>query len=244
MANNPKLLVIHHPAMNQRDIDKYPGKKIVDLFRSWHVNGNGWSDVGYHYIINNDGSGNFKVYDGRPDSIPGAHAFGFNQNSLGINVCYGLNTEPPEKALNALAQLLYTLCKHYNIPIARSHIKGHRELMGTECPGANLYKNLDRVVNLAKTINKQPAKLPDQTAKTPVKKDSQFDHINIELPNNTNMNGVLLSGSTHIGLRGINEILKSLGYEEIEIKYEPATEKEKHKVVIKRSNGVSHNEVN
>lgn len=236
MANQPKLLVIHHPAMNQRDIDANPGKKIVDLIRRWHVRGNGWSDIGYHYIINNDGNGEFKVYDGRPDSIPGAHAFGFNQNSLGINVCYGLNTEPPKKALEALAKLIYTLCKHYGIPISRSYIKGHRELMGTECPGYNLYKHLDYVVNLAKTINQNPAKLPNQKAPQPSKKDSQFDSISIELPNGEDMNGLLLSGSTHIGLRGINEILKSLGYPEVEIKYQPATESEKHKVIIEKVN--------
>ena len=34
----------------------------VDTIRRWHVTGNGWKDVGYHFIIKLDGT----VEDGRP----------------------------------------------------------------------------------------------------------------------------------------------------------------------------------
>ena len=42
-----------------------PGLKNFDVkdIRDWHVNGNGWSDVGYHYVIKLDG----EVQLGRPD---------------------------------------------------------------------------------------------------------------------------------------------------------------------------------
>ena len=27
----------------------------VEIIRKWHVEGNGWSDIGYHYFIKKDG---------------------------------------------------------------------------------------------------------------------------------------------------------------------------------------------
>jgi len=46
----------------------------------WHVVENGWSDVGYHYIIRRDGT----VDNGRPLERIGAHARGHNRGSIGI----------------------------------------------------------------------------------------------------------------------------------------------------------------
>lgn len=44
--------------------------------------GNGWSDIGYHFYIERDGS----RYEGRPLSKVGAHVRGHNTDSVGI--CY------------------------------------------------------------------------------------------------------------------------------------------------------------
>ena len=54
----------------------------VDTIRDWHVNGRGWRDVGYHYIVYLDGS----IHKGRKDNVPGAHCRDYNRSSLGI--CY------------------------------------------------------------------------------------------------------------------------------------------------------------
>ncbi len=40
----------------------------VEQIREWHK-GNGWSDIGYHYVIYRDGS----IHVGRPESVSGAH---------------------------------------------------------------------------------------------------------------------------------------------------------------------------
>ncbi len=46
------------------------GKEIsVDTIRKWHVDGRGWSDIGYHYIISLDGL----TEVGRPIERSGAH---------------------------------------------------------------------------------------------------------------------------------------------------------------------------
>jgi N-acetylmuramoyl-L-alanine amidase len=54
---------------------------VADI-RRWHVDGRGWSDIGYHYLILLDGT----VEAGRPVKRQGAHCKGRNKSSIGI--CY------------------------------------------------------------------------------------------------------------------------------------------------------------
>ena len=50
--------------------------------KRYHVNEKGWSDIGYHFVIESDGS----IHQGRPINQPGAHCKGHNSKSIGI--CY------------------------------------------------------------------------------------------------------------------------------------------------------------
>ena len=56
----------------------------VDCCRDWHTlpkpRGNGWSDIGYHYIITKDGA----VHSCRPEAKKGAHCPKMNSRSIGI----------------------------------------------------------------------------------------------------------------------------------------------------------------
>ena len=113
----------------------------VREIRSWHTlpppKGNGWADVGYHRIIRRDGT----VEMGRPDAKAGAHAAGFNANSLGICLVGGTDIGGPKaKAVNnftkaqfaSLKMLLVQLQKQY--PDA-TRILGHRDVQpGKACP--------------------------------------------------------------------------------------------------------------
>lgn len=51
----------------------------VKEFRKYHVEVNGWSDVGYHFIIRRDG----EIECGRMLDISGAHCRGENAYSVG-----------------------------------------------------------------------------------------------------------------------------------------------------------------
>ena len=69
-------LIVHCSATREgQDID-------IDTIKDWHVNGRGWRDVGYHYVIKLDGT----IQKGRMDNVPGAHCRKLNMSSLGI--CY------------------------------------------------------------------------------------------------------------------------------------------------------------
>ena len=54
--------------------------------RKWHVEDNGWDDVGYHYIIKRDGT----VEVARAEAFQGAHAPAVNSKSIAICLVGGM----------------------------------------------------------------------------------------------------------------------------------------------------------
>ncbi|NMC62832.1 MAG: hypothetical protein GYA55_06645 [SAR324 cluster bacterium] len=135
---NPEFIVIHHSA-SERTLS-------VEAIRQYHIS-RGFDDIGYHKLI--DFAGN--LYDGRPLEIPGAHALGFNDQSIGI-CCIGNfeDEEPTTKMLNTLNLLLLDLCSSFNIEVDR--IIGHFEVRnfieaksGAKCPGKNLRFLLSKI---------------------------------------------------------------------------------------------------
>ena len=57
----------------------------VEEIRRWHVKGNGWRDVGYHFVVRLDGS----VETGRPLRVAGAHCRGHNARSVALRLLVG-----------------------------------------------------------------------------------------------------------------------------------------------------------
>lgn len=105
----------------------------VQQIRQWHVKGNGWRDIGYHFVIYLDGS----IHRGRPEYQVGAHCKGYNENSIGV--CYVGGCASDGKAPKdtrtdaqkaALIELLRKLKAKY--PVAAIH--GHRDFANKACP--------------------------------------------------------------------------------------------------------------
>lgn len=59
----------------------------ADHIRRWHVDDNGWSDIGYHWVIERDG----KLQYGRHAQARGAHVRGHNHESIGICLVGGID---------------------------------------------------------------------------------------------------------------------------------------------------------
>lgn len=105
----------------------------VAQIRDWHVRGNGWNDIGYHYVIYRDGT----IHKGRPVEQPGAHTKGHNANSIGICYIGGCtadgntpkDTRTPEQN-RALHELVAQLQQQY--PGATVHC--HNEFANKACP--------------------------------------------------------------------------------------------------------------
>ena len=124
-----KRIVIHHSA--GRDRPK------VDFFsiRDWHVSGRGWSDCGYHLVVE-EAEGRPLTVLGRPLSRMGAHAKGANKDSIGICLV-GIEDFSPG-VMRQLGSLVDQMREVFRVQ--RSQVFGHREVgtTATDCPGRKL----------------------------------------------------------------------------------------------------------
>lgn len=135
---NPKYLTIHCSATQ-------PDAKVnAAVIRDWHVNGNGWSDIGYHYVINRDGS----IEKGRPINRQGAHTYGHNKDNIGVCLVGGVDSDlNPEDNFtdvqwDALRYMISYLAGLYGIK--EENIKGHRDWGAKKaCPSFDVKTKLE-----------------------------------------------------------------------------------------------------
>jgi len=114
------LIVIHCSATKEgQDFD-------VDDIREWHMNGRNFKDIGYHFVIRLDG----RIERGRPWDVPGAHAKGYNNNSIGICYVGGLNSkgEPADTRTTAQMHALRTAVSMLQAQYPMIGLTGHRDL--------------------------------------------------------------------------------------------------------------------
>ncbi|MEZ4433253.1 MAG: N-acetylmuramoyl-L-alanine amidase [bacterium] len=98
------------------------GDASAETMRRYHLS-KGWSDIGYHYIVRQDGT----IEEGRAETAVGAHVEGVNRFSVGI--CFsGHGDEADHTAVQRSAGLALTrrLMKKYGVPA--ENVLGHREV--------------------------------------------------------------------------------------------------------------------
>lgn len=116
----------------------------TETIKDWHVNGNHWKDIGYHYVIELDGS----IHKGRDESIIGAHCSGRNAHSIGICYVGGVAKDgktPKDTRTDAQKQSLLKLLKELKAKYPNATIHGHREFAAKACPSFDAkteYKHL------------------------------------------------------------------------------------------------------
>ncbi|WP_175541313.1 N-acetylmuramoyl-L-alanine amidase [Streptomyces aidingensis] len=93
---------------------------------------NGWSGVGYHFLVDQDGA----VYEGRGWGLVGAHCPGYNRTGFGVYVAIGGSQKPSDAALRAARDVYDEACRRTGRTLAK---KGHRDGISTQCPGDPLY---------------------------------------------------------------------------------------------------------
>lgn len=108
----------------------------TETIRNWHINGNHWKDIGYHYIIELDGS----IHKGRDENVIGAHCSGQNANSIGICYVGGLAKDGSSKdtRTESQKQALIKLLKELKAKYPKATIHGHNEFAAKDCPCFNV----------------------------------------------------------------------------------------------------------
>ena len=107
----------------------------VEDIRKWHKE-RGWSDIGYHYVIDRKGH----ILTGRDVDIIGAHCDGHNAHSIGVVYIGGvsaLNGKPKDTRTLAQKAGLIRCLTELKSMYPQAKIYGHCDFSSKECPCFN-----------------------------------------------------------------------------------------------------------
>jgi hypothetical protein len=145
-------VIVHHTVTATQEPNPAARMRAMHAF---HVRGNGWSDIGYNFVV--DAAG--RIYEGRSTGggrhdgedasgrgVIGAHAAGHNTGSVGVAIL-GTYTDggvtPSEAALDAVtAVAAWKLGPRGIDPAASGALIGHRDVVATGCPGSGCHRRL------------------------------------------------------------------------------------------------------
>ena len=171
-ADRIGFAVVHHTAGAQPSTPAQSAA-IVRAIQRYHVQGNGWNDIGYNFLVDRFG----QVFEGRAGGITrnvvGAHAQGFNTGSVGVAVLGTYSSVGIEqRAKDALVALLAWRLDVAHVdpassvvwrsggnprypagtPVLLRAVSGHRDTGPTSCPGQILYNTLPELAALTAAV--------------------------------------------------------------------------------------------
>jgi len=160
-----KLAIVHHTA-GSNDYTPAQSAAIVRGIEAYHVEANGWNDIGYNFLVDRYGT----IYEGRAGGIArnviGAHSLGFNAGTVGIALIGNFDRTPPPPAMEAalvrllawrldvahldpMSRVVYTSGGnakfHAGTVVTLNAISGHRDTGPTDCPGNDAYALLPSI---------------------------------------------------------------------------------------------------
>lgn len=131
VARGIKEVVLHHtwsPTAAQ-----YRGQATWEAIRRYHVETNGWSDIGYHFGVAPDES----IWKLRPVTLSGAHVLNRNQHTIGVAMIGNFDEEDPAKnGLTTAVKVVRLLVERFKLK--PENIRFHREFQNKTCPGTKL----------------------------------------------------------------------------------------------------------
>jgi len=167
---NVTHLIVHHSAGTNVS-NNWAG--VAAAVFDFHVNTNGWQDVGYNWLIDPNGV----IYEGRGggDNVRGAHMCGYNSNTMGVCLLGNFQiVQPTDEMMGSLSKLLaWKACKENINPEGSGSIVSHTGYMQnisghkdgcspnyTECPGTNVFSKLPSLrLNTVKNIHESCGEL-------------------------------------------------------------------------------------
>jgi N-acetylmuramoyl-L-alanine amidase/FlgD Ig-like domain len=164
-AESVRFALVHHTA-GSNAYSRAESAAIVRGIQIYHVQGNGWNDLGYNFLVDKYGQVFEGRYGGVDQNVVGAHAEGFNTGSFGVAV---IGTYSGSNISAAARDSLVRLTAwrldvaHVDptstlswpsggnarfprgVPVFLRAVSGHRDTGFTECPGNLLYAQLNEI---------------------------------------------------------------------------------------------------
>ena len=133
---NINKIIVHCTATPEGRVE------TVQSIRNMHLK-NGWSDIGYHYLIGLNG----ERWVGRDVNLVGAHCVGYNANSIGVCYVGGVDKrlKPKDTRTKEQKAALLALLKDLRKLYPKAKIYGHCDFSAKKCPSFNAreeYKNI------------------------------------------------------------------------------------------------------
>lgn len=119
-------------------------KAAVRAIQDFHIDGRGWSDIAYHYLVCQPRGRlrRARAFQGRDHLRVPAAQEGHNTGTLAICVIAGPGDPISRNTRYAIEQLLR---RH---PSVRT-VGGHRDVTSTDCPGDLLYAQIPAIARAA-----------------------------------------------------------------------------------------------
>lgn len=135
--NPPRYVIIHHSATAGCTTQAICQARVRN-FQNYHMDHNNWRDIGYNFLVGEDGN----VYEGVGWGKHAAHSVQYNSKSIGICLIGNfVDSVPNPAAIQATQNLIaYGVANGKIQPNYK--ILGHRQTAQTECPGTSLYNAL------------------------------------------------------------------------------------------------------
>ncbi len=187
-----KAIVIHHTASSNDYTADTAAAQIRGIY-AYDTQGLGWSDIAYNFLVDKYG----RIYEGRAGSITspvrGAHAMGFNTDTMGVAALGNYQTAPaPAAMVDSLAKVAGWKLSQYGVdPSATTQltsqggtgakyaagvtatlptVNAHQNTSYTLCPGQYLYPQMATIRTKATSY----AKYSSTTGPAPVTTSGLF----------------------------------------------------------------------
>jgi hypothetical protein len=162
-----KVGFVHHTA-GSNDYTPEQAAAVVRGIYAYHVKSNGWSDIGYNYLVDRFG----RAYEGRAGGLDrfviGSHTGGFNRDTFAVSLIGNFTSVPPSlPTIEALTDVLaWKLGSAYRDPLGKAVltsagggtsrfsagtkvtfdvVSGHRDAGKTSCPGDTTYARMSAI---------------------------------------------------------------------------------------------------
>ncbi|XP_017480370.1 PREDICTED: peptidoglycan-recognition protein SA-like [Rhagoletis zephyria] len=132
-----RYVIIHHTVSDECD-QFLKCASILQSTQIYHMNDLKYDDIGYNFLIGNDGV----IYEGTGWGVRGAHTYGYNMNGTGIAFIGNYAEKLPSRsALNAAKKLL--ACGVKEGELDRNYILlAASQVISTHSPGLILYNEI------------------------------------------------------------------------------------------------------